>query len=317
MTRGEHIVAFDRILVPLDGSELAEQAIPFARAVAREAGTLVYAQVVPKAEAIHGLTGGTVASAGEVGTMFEQNATSDLETAAQRWQSIAPHYTIAIGAGDPAETILKLAAENDCDLIVIASHGRGALGRWTFGSVADRLSRTSDLPVLIIRPRDASVDRDTIPVFERILLPTDGSELSKSAIDEAAALAKHLGQNVVLVRSVFPEAELAPTAGYDAVYAPEIYEELSRSLEEDARKSLDAMAQQVRDDGAEVEVLLMHGPAAQTIESVARPDDLIVMSSHGRSGFKRWLIGSVAEKLVRTAPCPVMLVRADDEKAGK
>ena len=310
-------MAFDRILVPLDGSELAEQAIPFARAVAREAGTLIYAQVVPKAEAIHGLTGGTVASAGEVGTMFEQNATGDLETAAQRWQSIAPNYKIAIGSGDPSETILKLATENDCDLIVIASHGRGALGRWTFGSVADRLSRTSDLPVLIIRPRDVSVDKDAIPAIGRILLPTDGSELSKSAVDEAAALGKHLGQSVVLVRSVFPEAELAPTAGYDAVYAPEIYDELSRSLEDDARKSLDAMAQIVRDKGAEVEILLMHGPAAQTIESVARPDDLIVMSSHGRSGFKRWLIGSVAEKLVRTAPCPVMLVRAGDLKAGK
>jgi nucleotide-binding universal stress UspA family protein len=314
--RGEHIVAFDRILVPLDGSELAEQAIPYARAAAREEGILIYAQVVPRAESIHGLTGGTVASASEVGTMFEQTATSDLDQAAQRWKEIAPNYKTVIGVGDPSETILKLARENECDLIVIASHGRGALGRWTFGSVADRLSRTSELPVLIIRPRDASVEYGKVPAFSRILLPTDGSELSRSAVDEAAALAKHLGQEVVLVRSIFPEAELAPTAGFEAVYAPEIYEELSRSLEEDARKSLDATAQMVRDEGAEVKILLMHGPAAQTIESVARPDDLIVMSSHGRSGFKRWLIGSVAEKLVRTAPCPVMLVRADDEKAG-
>jgi nucleotide-binding universal stress UspA family protein len=309
--RGEHAVAFNRILVPLDGSELAEQAIPFARAVARDEGTLIYAQIVPRAEAIHGLTGGTVASASEVGAMFEQTATGDLEAAAQRWKEIAPHYETVIGVGDPAETILELARQQNCDLIVIASHGRGALGRWTFGSVADRLTRTSDLPVLIIRPQDASVEYGVIPTFGRILLPTDGSALSQSAVDEAAALGKQLGQEVVLVRSIFPEAELAPTAGFDAVYAPEIYEELSRSLEADARKSLDATAQMVRDEGAEVGILLMHGPAAQTIESVARPDDLIVMTSHGRSGFRRWLIGSVAEKLVRTAPCPVMLVRAE------
>ncbi len=313
-------MSFNRILVPLDGSELAEQAIPFARAVARDTGTLIYAQVVPKAEAIHGLTGGTVASASEVGTMFEQTATGDLDKAAQRWQGIAPNYETVIGVGDPSESILQLAKMRNCDLIVIASHGRGALGRWTFGSVADRLTRTSDLPVLIIRPRDVNVEHGAIPSFSRILLPTDGSALSRSAVDEAAALGKHLGQEVVLVRAVFPEAELAPTAGFDAVYAPEIYEELSNSLEEDARKSLDATAQMVRDEGAEVAIQLMHGPAAQTIESIARPDDIIVMTSHGRSGFKRWLIGSVAEKLVRTAPCPVMLVRAeepDEEKVEK
>jgi len=310
-------VGFNRILVPLDGSELAEQAIPYARAVARDAGTLIYAQVVPKAEAIHGLTGGTVASANEVGALFEQTATGDLEKAAQRWREIAPNYETAIGVGDPTETILRIAKERDCDLIVIASHGRGALGRWTFGSVADRLTRTSDLPVLIIRPRDVNVEYGLIPTLGRVLLPTDGSDLSHSAVDEAAALGKHLGREVVLVRAIFPEAELAPTAGFDAVYAPEIYAELSRSLEADARKALDATAQMVRDEGAEVEILLMHGPAAQTIESVARADDIIVMTSHGRSGFKRWLIGSVAEKLVRTAPCPVMLVRADDEENAK
>ena len=303
-------MAFQRILVPLDGSDLAEQAIPFARAVAHEDGTLYYAQVVPKAESIHGLTGGTVATAGEVGSLYDQTATADLQKVADRWISIAPRYELRIGAGDPAEQILALAEANACDLIVIASHGRGALGRWTFGSVADRLSRTAGVPVMIIRPQDSAVEADGIPEFNRIIAPTDGSKMSAEALDEAALLGKHLDRPVVLVRAIFPEAELAPTTGFEAVYAPEVYDSITQTIEDDARSSLDEIAARLKEEGVKVEISLLHGPAAQTIEEAAKPDDLIVMASHGRSGVKRWLIGSVAEKLVRTAPCPVVLVRA-------
>jgi nucleotide-binding universal stress UspA family protein len=308
-------MAFSKILVPLDGSVLAEQAIPFASAVAKNDGTLIYAQIVPKAEAIHGLTGGTVASEGDVSALFNQTALTDLNNAANRWTSIAPQYEVAIAAGDPTEQILQLALDRGVDLIVIASHGRGALGRWTFGSVADRLARSSTVPVLIVRPTDGDGAHKVIPEIKRILVPTDGSLLSEAATNEAALLAKHLNRPIVLVRAIFPEAELAPTAGFDAVYAPEIYNELSASLEADAKSGLDRVAEALRKDGIEVEIALVHGPAALTIEEAAKPDDLIVMSSHGRSGFKRWLIGSVAEKLVRTAPCPVVLVRSPEQDA--
>jgi nucleotide-binding universal stress UspA family protein len=308
-------MAFSKILVPLDGSTLAEQAIPYARAVAQDDGTLIYAQVVPQSEAIHGLTGGTVASAGDVGALFNQTASTDLQNAANRWTSIAPNYEIAIAAGDPTEQILQLALDRGADLIVIASHGRGALGRLTFGSVADRLARSSSVPVLIVRPKDADPEHTVVPEIRRVLLPTDGSPLSETATREAALLAKQLNRPLVLIRAIFPEAELAPTAGFDAVYAPEIYDELSKSMEQDAQGGLDRIAERLRADGIEVEISLLRGPAAQSIEDEAKPDDLIVMTSHGRSGFRRWLIGSVAEKLVRTAPCPVVLVRAPEQAA--
>lgn len=272
---------------------------------------MIYVQVVPEAEPLRSLTGGPVASAEEVASIFHESAKSDLTKAADRWDGIAPRYEIAIGVGDPAETILNLGKEHNAELIVIASHGRGALGRWTFGSVADRLSRTSEVPVLIIRPRDAAPEVDNLPVFERILLLTDGSDRSRSAVDEAADLAKKLGKPVTLVRSIFPEAELAPATGYGAVYAPELYEELTKSVEAEAIASLEETVEQVKSHGAEAEYLLVHGPAAHTITSLATPNDLIVMTSHGRSGFRRWLLGSVAEKLVRDAPCPVMLVRSE------
>lgn len=304
-------MAFNRVLIPLDGSDLAEQAIPFAHAVTQDDGTMIYVQVVPEAEPLKSLTGGPVASADEVASIFEESAKNDLSKAADRWDGIAPRYEIAVGVGDPADAILALGDEHRADLIVMASHGRGALGRWTFGSVADRLARTSKLPVLVIRPRDAAPEVDNLPVFERILLLTDGSDRSRSAVDEAADLGKKLGKPVTLVRSVFPEAELAPATGYGAVYAPELYEELTKSVEDEAIKSLEEIVEQVKSHGATAEYLLVHGPAAHTIASLATPNDLIVMTSHGRSGFRRWLLGSVAEKLVRDAPCPVMLVRSD------
>ena len=304
-------MAFNRVLIPLDGSELAEQAIPFAHAVTQDEGTMIYVQVVPEAEPLKSLTGGPVATAEEVAAIFEESAKADLILAADRWDGIAPTYEIAVGIGDPAESILELGDAHNADLIVIASHGRGALGRWTFGSVADRLARTSRLPVLIIRPRDAAPAVDELPEFERILLLTDGSERSMSAVDEAADLARKLGKPVTIVRSIFPEAELAPSTGYGTVYAPELYDELSKSIEDESVAFLESVVEQVKSHGAEADYLLVHGPAAQTISSLATPNDLIVMTSHGRSGFKRWLIGSVAEKLVRDAPCPVMLVRTD------
>lgn len=308
-------MAFNKILVPLDGSTLAEQAIPYASAVAKNDGTLIYAQIVPKADAIHGLTGGTVASAGDVSALFNETAATDLNNAASRWTSIAPQYEIAIASGDPTEQILQLAVDRGADLIVIASHGRGALGRWTFGSVADRLARSSVVPVLIVRPTDGDIEHKVVPEIKRILVPTDGSVLSEAATTEAALLAKHLNRPLVLLRAIFPEAELAPSAGFDAIYAPEVYNELSKSLETDAKATLDRIAESLRNEGVEVEIALVHGPAAQTIQDTAKSDDLIVMTSHGRSGFRRWLIGSVAEKLVRTAPCPVILVRAPEQEA--
>lgn len=305
-------MAFSKILVPQDSSLLAEQAIPFAQAMASDEGTLIYLMVVPQADAIHGLTGSTVASSTEVGAMFQENASTDLRDLASRWVAIAPHYEIAIAIGDPSEQILKTAEERGADLIVIASHGRGALGRWTFGSVADRLSRSSNIPVMIVRPQDGDNAHRTVPEINRVILPTDGSKLSETAANTALGIAKRINRPLVLLRAVFPEAELAPTTGYSAVYAPDIYSELAKSLEDEARASLDTLAASLRDQGVEVVTELLDGPATQTIQEFATANDVIVMTSHGRSGFRRWLLGSVAEKLVRTAPCPVVLVRPED-----
>ncbi len=306
-------MAFSKILVPQDSSLLAEQAIPFAQALASDDGTLIYLMVVPQADAIYGLTGSTVASSAEVGAMFQENASTDLRDLASRWVAVAPHYEIAIATGDPTDQILKTAEERGAELIVIASHGRGALGRWTFGSVADRISRTSSIPVMIVRPQDGDNAHRTVPEIDRVILPTDGSKLSEAATKQALAIAKRINRPLVLLRAIFPEAELAPTTGYSAVYAPDIYNELAESLEKDAQATLETLAASLRDQGAEIITELRDGPAAQTIQEFATPKDLIVMTSHGRSGFRRWLIGSVAEKLVRTAPCPVVLVRAENE----
>jgi nucleotide-binding universal stress UspA family protein len=305
-----------RVLVPLDGSDLSEQAIPYAQAVAASGGVLIYAQAVPGAEPLYGLIGNKLASEGEVAGMYAQSAKEELERVKARWAAVAPNVEIDVAAGDPTETILALAERNKADMIVMASAGRGALGRWTFGSVADRIAHVCPIPVMIVRGRDAGVEPGVAHIA-RVIVPYDGSELAEESFDEAAHLAAHIDREVLLVRAIFPESEVAPTRGFEAVYTPDLYQTMTESLEADARKSLDEAAAKITAMGARVATEIRHGPTAQSIAESARFDDVIVITSHGRTGVKRWLMGSVAEKLVRTGPCPVIVVRSGHKFAAE
>ena len=304
-----------RVLVPLDGSDLSEQAIPYAQAMVQLGGVLVYAQVVPVAEPLYGLIGNRLASEGEVASIYQQCAREELERVKARWATIAPNVEIDVAAGDPAETIIALAERNKADIIVMTSAGRGAFGRWTFGSVADRVAHVSPKPVMIVRGRDAGVEPGVAHIG-RILLPYDGSDVARECFDEAAALATHLDREIHIIRAIFPEAEVAPTRGFEAVYTPDLYQMMTDSLEAEARKSLDEAVEALKGLGAtKIVTEIRHGPTAQSIAEAARTDDVIVMTSHGRSGVKRWLMGSIAEKLVRSGPCPVVVVRSLADQA--
>lgn len=299
-----------RVLVPLDGSDLSEQAIPYAQAMVQQGGVLVYAQVVPGAEPLFGLIGNKLASEGEVASMYEVSAREELERVKARWATIAPNVEIDVAAGDPAETIIALADRNKADLIVMASAGRGAIGRWTFGSVADRVAHVSETPVMIVRGRDAGVEPGVAHIA-RVLVPYDGSATARECFDEAADIAMQIDREVHVIRAIFPEAEVAPTRGFEAVYTPDLYQMMTDSLETEARTSLDEAVELLKSHGAtKIVTEIRHGPTAQSIAEAARIDDVIVMSSHGRTGVKRWLMGSIAEKLVRSGPCPVVIVRA-------
>jgi nucleotide-binding universal stress UspA family protein len=294
-------------MVPLDGSPLAEQALPYARALATPATEIVLLEVVPWADEVRTVLGKLVATAAEVQEAYEASAREELEEARRTWLGDQPKVTLEVAAGDPAEQILWAAERHAVDLIVMASHGRGALGRWTFGSVADRIARSSPVPVMIIHPKDAA-EPSAPPRIQRIVMLTDGSALSLQSIPVAAALAKTLHLPVRVLRAIDPAALLTRAPVPPAPLPSTVYENVFEQVTREAEQSVSEAAQQLRSLGAQVSTEVLEGPPGPTLTGALLPTDIVVLTSHGRSGLRRWLLGSMAEKIIRSGIAPVVLV---------
>jgi nucleotide-binding universal stress UspA family protein len=274
------------ILVPLDGSELAQQALPYAQALADPSCggepecQLILLEVGQDEDEL---------------SLLERHADTDarLETA----------------TGDPAAQILRVAKDLGVGMIVMTTHGRGALGRLAFGSVADTVTRTSPIPVLVIRPGEG--DRGSAaPVIRRVVVPLDGSELAEAALPTAQALAQRLNVPVHLISAIDltrqVPVEIMPTVAFDA----SLYEETVAQLSADAETTLSLAGERLRREAVEVTWEVLHGSPFLAIKEAVQPGDVIVMTSRGRGGAGRWLLGSVAETLIRDGPVPVVLVPA-------
>jgi nucleotide-binding universal stress UspA family protein len=271
------VMMLPSILVPLDGSRLAEQALPYAQQLAEPGCQLILLEVGQDED--------------DLG-LLERHADScaSLETA----------------VGDPAEQILRVVKDLKVGLIVMTTHGRGALGRWAFGSVADAVTQTSPVPVFVVRPRDG--DTEITPGIQRVVVPLDGSPLAEEALPTAMSLARRLHVPVHLVTAIdvarILSVEMMPTVAFNA----SLYEETVAQLEADATGWLTQTAERLRQEGVAATWAILHGSPFLAITDAVKPGDVIVMTSHGRGGAKRWVLGSVAEKLIREGPAPVLVV---------
>lgn len=277
-----------RILVPLDDSAEARVALPYAAALAAPGTEIVLLTVVPSANAAD------LAPAG-------------LESAAQRLRVGGQQVHTEVAIGDPARRIIDTAVDLDAEMIVMASHGRGALGRLIYGSVADRVGRASPIPVMVVRARQLEPG----PVgITRLVVPLDGSERAESALPVATTISRRLGTPILLIRVVDPADLMPPAVGIGEAIPFEIYDEAEEELEQEARRYLDTMAQKLRELGLPVATRVLMGPPASAIEEATHLGDVLVIASHERTGVMRWLLGSVAEKLTREDESPVILVPA-------
>lgn len=322
---------YERILVPLDGSKLAQQALPYARAVAtaKSAEVELVEVVAPFEEFVRASTDDELVAVG-AGSRFDRWPTSN------EWASIAQGFRedagkrlaaseALIGAGvatrsavlegDAAEAIIKEADARPGTLIVMATHGRSGLGRWLMGSVADKVVRHANQPTLVVRARDGAdgarddADGSRANIGE-VILPLDGSATAEAAIPHAVEMSKLLGVGISLIRAVSP----ASHADAFVEYMPDSYERLVEDAREDAEEYLDGVATRIRDQGiSEVRTEASIGNASSAIVDLARAadDPLVVMATHGRSGIGRWMLGSVADRVVRHGPGPVLVVRPD------
>jgi nucleotide-binding universal stress UspA family protein len=190
-------------------------------------------------------------------------------------------------------------------MIVMTTYGRGGAGIAGLGSVADRVARHATVPTLVIR----GGERGVAPPVGRIVVPLDGSNLSELALPHAMDLADVLGVPVALVR-VLDTAVLGEAARLGN-YAATRYVEAIDTVRSAASAYLTRHEQTVRDRDIAVSSQLIEGSPANELLGAIREGDLVVMTTHGRSGFSRWLLGSVADKIVRYGAGPVLLVRPE------
>lgn len=308
------ITRSDSILVPLDGSPIAEQALAYAQAIAQAGTEIVLLRVLPVPETAPDCSGRLIVAIDEGRRRLQQFVRHDLYRKANHLRSTppAPRVQVVVADGDPAAEILRAAADLRVGMIVMASEGQGTTGHYALGSVADRVARTSPVPVFVIRDR-VSRARDVPTPVRRIVVPLDGSARSAQALGPAEDLAKRLRVPVLLLTVVDVATCAPPSLVQEAAYDQDLYRSLVADVILDAQRTLDRAGARLVLRGVSVDSRMLSGPAAATIMNATSPGDVILMTSRGRGIARRWPIGSVAEKVISAGPVPVMLVPASPE----
>jgi nucleotide-binding universal stress UspA family protein len=302
------------VLAPVDGSTRALRAVPWAEKFAGPDGTVILLRVVPPqpdyAESLFSLVGaeGTVQ---EIQDAWNRTAKADLEEAAALLSASGVTVEQMVAAGEPDEEIVATVARRGAQMIAMASHGRGAVGRAIFGSVADRVARTATVPVLILRTPDEDADPNV--VVSRIVVPLDSSQIAARALPIAGQVAKQFAAPVHVVRAVDAALTLPMASGVfgaGPVVNADVTDQIWQEAEAEAQATVTAAVSRLQAEGVDASGGIVNGSPFFAISEMIEPGDLLILTSHGRGGVRRWLLGSVAEKLVREAKAPVMLVPA-------
>jgi len=307
---------YRRILVPLDGSKLAERVLPYARLLAK-------AQHVPieLLRVFDRLPGVLANSAGGQGadcsaTAFRNEANEYIEQIASSVRGVGVEVTVACREGDPASLIIREAEQHSNTLIAMSTHGRSGVGRWVFGSVTDKVLHSTTGYMLIVRGTSKEKSHSDVKLGA-IIVPLDGSDLAEQSLPVASALSQSLGIRVSLVTATSTIEEAMSTIsfqemGVDACKGIPSPEDISKEMDGDARSYLDKRRETlIRQGVTSIETQLLHGSAAGAIVDLVQEtsDNLVVMTTHGRSGMGRWVLGSVTDRVVRESGDPVLVIR--------
>ncbi|MFM9106853.1 MAG: universal stress protein [Chloroflexota bacterium] len=291
---------FTSAIVPLDGSPQSEASLEAAVALLAPGGAAVLLGVLPGSDLLVPALLDLVSET-HVRLALRESIQRQLELAGDRLGDRPVRWSVEVREGDPATEILAAAREHRASFIAMATHGRGAAGRSVFGSIADRVARAATIPVLLVRPGAAP------PPFTRIVVPLDGSSRAEAAVTVAVNLADAHHLPVLLVQAVDFHLLAAPVG---ELALPEVTAGTIAAMREDAGFYLKEVCARFARKNRTLGWLVIEGSPFFAISDALRPGDLLVMTSHGRGGVARWALGSVAEKLVRNAPAPVLLVRS-------
>lgn len=296
---------YKRILVPLDGSALGQQALPYVRMLGRALQAPIELYRIYEPEPVYyypdpGHYRERMAAAGE----HRKQALASLNPIRDSLQAQGTVATAKVhepppaprgghapreGPVDPAQLIVDEAGSESDTLIVMCTHGRSGVGRWVMGSVTDKVLHSATNPLWIVRARPGASPPEDVKL-DSIILPLDGSALSEEVVPHAVALAKALELMIRPVRV---------TAGdrADAHEADHLHQMGERLL---------------RQGVLAVEERVLHGDPGAAIVDLTQelPNALVAMTTHGRSGVGRWVLGSVTNRVVRYGAGPVLVTRS-------
>lgn len=313
---------YQSILVPLDGSAFADNALPLATSLALKTNATIH--LVRVHLPLHAAyTEGVLFYDDEMDKHFEEQDRAALNLTANKIKSEYPELevTTRLLDGEIAEAIALQCETGNHDLVVMTTHGRGAFGRLLLGSVADQLIRRLPGPVLLVRATDHEPKLSEKVEIKNILIPLDGSELSEQILDPLIQLAKITGARCTLTRIVkpLPPSDYPPevmSVLHSVESVLERLEVMQKEIQEKAEKYLAEVADRLRAEGLTVETRVDEEPEPATAilhEAKKQPVDLIALSTHARHGLSRLFLGSVANKLIRSADVPILVQRPKTE----
>jgi nucleotide-binding universal stress UspA family protein len=299
---------YTRILVPLDGSKTAETVLPYARSLAGKLKIPVeFLGVIDIAEMVTHIS---PEKARYLDTMIEDGVRSSKEYLSGIAKSFPGiRITCTVEKGRAEEVIIEKGDADTGMLVAMATHGRSGINRWLLGSVAEKVLRGAANPLLLIRATDQAKTEGEA-ALNSIIVPLDGSELAESVLPMVAGLAKKLNLEIVLFRAYHIPYNIY--AGGDGLYGID-FDELIGGVRDEATEYLEKKVAEMKKLGVEkISYATKEGIGADEIISLGRqtPANLIAMCSHGRSGVKRWVLGSVTETVVRHYSDPVLVIRA-------
>ncbi len=292
------------ILVPLDGSSVAEQALPVAVSIAERARCKI--KLVLVHQPLLGVEPGPAYTKMELA--MEKANRDYLRSVVVRYRDrLGRALSSAVIEGPVAATLARYSRELSSDLLVMTTHGRSGIRRAWLGSVADGLIRTSDVPILVVRAHDH--DQTPSLNMSEILVPLDGSPLAEAVLEPVAAIARLWDAEICLVQVVSP---VILTSDPVLPFPNDYSDQMMQMRREEAQDYVRDVAERLREAGVRASgVAVIGGGVAETLLDLGRPErvGLMATATHGRGGVRRLVLGSVADKLVRAAQVPVLVVR--------
>ena len=282
------------IIVPLDGSGEAETVLPYLRDLA------------PRFDSqVHVLGVGIGRKTRRVNRLLEDyiNRITD----GLRSDNIKAEPVIRYGIA--ADKILDFTLEKEIDLIIMATHGRSGITRWWMGSVAEKVISEATAPVLLVRSKrpGKTGTAGKLHFLHKILAPLDGSDIGEAALPYAETLAVNSQASVDLLQIISPPG----TVEASLLGGPD-WRKFIKAMHDAGENYLKSIAEKLRGNGIKSAYEVVTGDPADKIVEYAedKKASLIAMSTHGRTGLARWVLGSVADKVLHSARMPILLVRS-------